>query len=126
MWKRSAHLTKGLELLKTLPDTPERISQELALQLAFYDALIAIKGLWPRRWKKPFFGPRNCASSWARLPSSSRCYGDCVLVYANRGEQHAALELAEQMMRLAQSVQDPYLLSVAHWLLGPHWASLES
>ena len=32
MWKRSAHLTKGLELLKTLPDTPERTQQELTLQ----------------------------------------------------------------------------------------------
>src|SRR4029450_11888489 len=27
-----AHLTRGLELLKTLPDTPERTQQELALQ----------------------------------------------------------------------------------------------
>ncbi len=33
MWKRSAHLTKGLELLKTLPDTPERAQQELTLQI---------------------------------------------------------------------------------------------
>jgi predicted ATPase len=29
-----AHFTKGLALLKTLPETPERISQELTLQLA--------------------------------------------------------------------------------------------
>ena len=28
------HLTKGLELLKTLPDTPERAQQELTLQIA--------------------------------------------------------------------------------------------
>ena len=27
-----SHLTKGLELLKTLPDTPERLQQELTLQ----------------------------------------------------------------------------------------------
>ena len=39
-----AHLTKGLELLKTLPDTPERAQQELTLQLALSDALITIKG----------------------------------------------------------------------------------
>ena len=37
-------LTKGLELLKTLPDTPERTQQELTLQLALGDALIAVKG----------------------------------------------------------------------------------
>ena len=29
-----SHLTKGLELLKTLPDTPERTHQELSLQIA--------------------------------------------------------------------------------------------
>ena len=28
------HLSRGLELLKTLPDTPERAQQELSLQLA--------------------------------------------------------------------------------------------
>ena len=38
------HLTKGLELLKTLPDTPERVQQELTLQLALGDALVTVKG----------------------------------------------------------------------------------
>jgi predicted ATPase len=31
-----SHLTMGLELLKTLPDTPERAQQELTLQLKIY------------------------------------------------------------------------------------------
>ncbi len=35
-----------------------------------------------------------------------------------RGESQTALELAEQMIRLAQSVQDRYLLSLAHTALG--------
>src|SRR5262245_16341135 len=38
------HLTKGLELLKALPDTPGRIQQELSLQLALGDAFMAAKG----------------------------------------------------------------------------------
>jgi hypothetical protein len=29
-----AHLSKGLEVLKTLPDTPDRVEQELSLQVA--------------------------------------------------------------------------------------------
>ena len=33
-----SHLTKGLELLKTLPDTPERTQQELTLQIAWAGA----------------------------------------------------------------------------------------
>ena len=39
-----AHCTRGLEVLQSLPDTPERTRQELALQLALGQALFAIKG----------------------------------------------------------------------------------
>src|SRR5436190_21790323 len=39
-----AHLTRGLELLKILADTPARVQQELALQLALGDALVTVKG----------------------------------------------------------------------------------
>ena len=45
IWKRSAHLTKGLEVLHTLPDTPERARQELGLQITLGPALLATKGL---------------------------------------------------------------------------------
>ena len=38
--------------------------------------------------------------------------------YINRGELQTTRELAEQLMSLAQSVQDCYLLSVAHLALG--------
>jgi predicted ATPase len=38
------HLKKGLELLKTLPDTPARAQQELFLQTALGPALMATKG----------------------------------------------------------------------------------
>jgi len=39
-----SHLTMALELLKILPDTPERVRQELTLQLAQGAPLIATKG----------------------------------------------------------------------------------
>src|SRR6266478_8760754 len=41
-----------------------------------------------------------------------------VVLYNNRGEGQTARELAEQMMRLARSAQDPYLLAMAHGTLG--------
>ncbi len=40
------------------------------------------------------------------------------IFYFLRGEVQTARELAEQMMRLAQSVQDSFLLSRAHLALG--------
>ena len=39
-----SHLTTALELLKTLPDTPERAQQELTLQIALGVPLMATKG----------------------------------------------------------------------------------
>jgi predicted ATPase len=39
-----SHLSKGLEILKTLPDTPERIQQEFVLQITLGPALMAMKG----------------------------------------------------------------------------------
>src|SRR5262249_35833639 len=39
-----AYFTQGLELLKTLPDTPERAQQEITLQLAMGVPLLATKG----------------------------------------------------------------------------------
>ena len=45
MRKRSRHLTTALELLKTLPDTPERAQQELTLQLTLgVPLLMATRG----------------------------------------------------------------------------------
>ena len=45
MLEAISHLTKGLELLKTLPDTPERTQQELVLQTTLGLALMATQGL---------------------------------------------------------------------------------
>src|SRR5262249_10955974 len=39
-----SHLTRGLELMQMLPDTPERSQQELALHIALGASLIATKG----------------------------------------------------------------------------------
>jgi adenylate cyclase len=44
--------------------------------------------------------------------------GRLVLVYQSRAELQTARELAEQMLHLAQSIQDPYFLSLAHARLG--------
>ena len=39
-----SHLTKGLEVLKTLPDAPQRLQQELDVQTTLGPALMATRG----------------------------------------------------------------------------------
>jgi predicted ATPase len=72
-------LIKGLELLKTLPDTSERIQQELKLQIALGTALIALKGYTAPEVEQAYKpGRESYAGRWARHLRPSLCWGDCV------------------------------------------------
>jgi predicted ATPase len=113
-----AHLTRGLEVLKTLPDTPERAQQELTLQLALSPALFAVKGYTAPEVEKAATRARELCQQIGETPQLFPALWRLVVFYFNRGEHQTAHELAEQMMRLAQGVQDQYLLSYAHMALG--------
>jgi predicted ATPase len=113
-----SHLTKGLELLKTLPDIPERVQQELTLQLALGDALGTVKGYAVPEVEKTVTRARELCQHLGETPQLFPVLFRLWLFYFNRGEHQTAHELAKQQMRLAQSVQDQYLLSLAHGALG--------
>ncbi len=113
-----AHLTKGLELLKTLPETPERISQELTLQLALGTPLMATKG-----WAAPEVGhvyarARALCKEMGETPQLFPVLCGLWVFYQVRGEFSIAHELGEQLLSLAQNVQDSGLLLMAHQVLG--------
>jgi predicted ATPase len=112
------HLTKGLELLKTLPDTRERIQQELTLQIALGAPLIAMKG-----WGAP-----ECGEVYARAHELCRQVGETAQLfpvlwglfafYLLKGELQKARELGEELLSVAQRMNDPGLLVEAHLALG--------
>jgi len=112
------HLTKGLELLKALPDTPERAQSELTLQIALGAPLVATKG-----WAAPEVG-RTCARArelCQQVGETSQLFR--VLrglwsFYVVRAELQAARELGEQLLTLAHNVQDLSCLLEAHLALG--------
>ena len=112
------HLTTGLELLKTLPDTPERVQEELILQTTLGHALTATKG-----WSNPGVG-----AAYARSLELCQQVGDSsqlsqVLVgllsfYVEVPQFQTAQELGEQLLSLAQKTHDQPLLEEAHLVLG--------
>src|SRR5262249_46534177 len=108
------HLTKGIELLKTLTDTPKRAEQELTLQLALSDALLPVKGHMAPEVDNAVLRARALCQQLGDIPQLSPVLVKLWVFYVNRGELQMARELAGQLMRLAQSVQDRYLLSLAH------------
>jgi predicted ATPase len=112
------HLTTALDLLHTLPDTPERARQELMLQVALGPLLMATQG----------FGDLAVERAYARAQELCQQLGDTsqlflVLVggcwgYLVRAQHKKARELAEQILDVALSHQDPALLLEAHCVLG--------
>jgi predicted ATPase len=113
-----AHLTQGLEVLQTLPDTVERSYQELLLQTTLGPALMATRG----------FAAPEVGHAYARARELCRQMGDTPQLfpvlyglfrfYFIRGELQTARELGEQLLTLAQPQQDQVLLLSAHRALG--------
>ena len=71
-----SHFTKGLELLKALPESPERFQQELTLQLALGTPLIATRGFGLAEVGKVYARARELCRQAVRLRSFSLCSGD--------------------------------------------------
>jgi predicted ATPase len=72
-----AHCTKGLEVLQTLPDTPERTQHELDMQLTLAQALASTKGFAASETGHAFVRARELARQGGTLHSSSPCWRDC-------------------------------------------------
>ena len=112
------HLTKGLELLKKLPDTPERAQQELDFQLALGPVFHAVKGQGAPEVEQTYARARElCGQVGETLQLFPVLWG-LWRFYLMRAEHQTARKLAEQCLRLAQRLQDPALLLEAHLALG--------
>jgi len=112
------HLTAAVHLLNTLPDTPQRDRQELALQTMLGPVLIATKGN----------GDPEVGAVYKRALQLGRQSGEDARLFPVlfglrsfhlvRGELQPAFELAQQLVSLAESVQDSGLLVEAHLAQG--------
>jgi predicted ATPase len=113
-----SHLTKGLEVLKTLPDTPERMQQEIDLQITLGPALIALKGWAAPEVEQAYTRARELCQQVGETPHLFPALWGLWVFYLVREEVRKAHELGEQLFTLAQRTQDPALLLEAHVALG--------
>jgi predicted ATPase len=113
-----SHLTKGLEVLTTLPDTPERTQHELALQTSLGPALIATKGYAAPEVEHVYARARELGQQVGETPALFPVLRGLWVFKEARAELQTARELAEQLLVLAQHFQDPVHLMEAHRALG--------
>jgi predicted ATPase len=113
-----SHLTKGLELLKTLPETPQRLQREVDLHIALGASLLATKG----------YAASEVAQTYSRAQHLCEHLDDPHQLFPvlrglvhycfGRAELQTAHELGEQLLTLAQHAQDSGMLVAAHRALG--------
>ena len=113
-----AHITRGLELLKTLPDTPARAQHELLLQTTFGVALIASRGYAAPEVGTAYSRARELCQQLGETSLLFPVLGGLWQFYLVRAEYQTVCELGELLLTLAQSVQDPAALVAAHNALG--------
>ncbi len=107
-----AHLSKGLELVGTLPEAPEQLDEELALRLAIGGPLIATKGNAAPEVERTY------SRAWAlceQLGRSDELFPVLRGLWTNhlvRGEFRRAHDLAERLVVLAD--EERALLRRAH------------
>lgn len=112
------HLTQGLELLATRPDTPERNQQELNLQTALGPALMVTKGFGHPEVEHAYARARALCQQMGETPDLFPVLYGLWRFYRARGESQTARELGEQLLALAQHQDDPTLLLAAYVALG--------
>jgi len=118
-----AQLRKALELLKSLPLTPEHLMEEVKLQIALTTPLIATAGYTAPEVEKASSRALELCQQLGETPQLFHALGTLQSIYFNRGELEIALELAKQLLHLAETQQHPVLLLWAHYALGINFAS---
>jgi predicted ATPase len=114
-----SYLSKGVELLKALPATPQRVQDELTLQIALGVSLIALRGC---------YAAQEAGKAYARVQELGQQTGDAPqllpvlwgveLFYQLRVELQTVREFEEGHLTKAQYPQDPTFLLLAHNALG--------
>jgi predicted ATPase len=119
-----SHLTTGIELLTTLPETPERTQQALALHIALGAALQTAKGQAAPEVEHAYTRARTLCQQVGETPELAPVLLGLWRYYLVRPQLHTARELGETLLRLAQHADDPALSVVAHYALGVTWFCL--
>ena len=110
-----SHLSTGIRLLMTLPDTPERAQHELMFQLALGPVLMATKSIGHADTEHVYSRARELCLQIGETPQLFPVVWGIRRVYIMRAKYKTARELEEQLLRLAQSAQDPGLLLEVQW-----------
>jgi predicted ATPase len=113
-----SHLRQGLELLQTLPETQQRLQREVDMLIALGASLIATKGQAAREVGETYTWARQLCEHLEDPQQLFPVLRGLWQYYFVRSELQTAHALGEQLLTMAQQVQDAAMLMTAHGALG--------
>jgi predicted ATPase len=122
--KRSANLeavdclNRALDLLNSLPSTPERASMELPLQIALGGPIIAAKGYAAQDLEQVYARALELCDQVGETSQVFPALRGLWNYYLDRGMLPNALEIGKQLLDFAEDSQDSTLHLVAHRAMG--------
>jgi class 3 adenylate cyclase/predicted ATPase len=112
------HLRQGLELLKTLPETPQRLQREVDMLIALGGSLNATKSIAAPEVAQTYLRAQHLCEHLDDPPQLFPVLRGLWNHYNIRAELQTAHTLGEQLLTLAQQAQDSAMLIAAHRALG--------
>jgi predicted ATPase len=113
-----SHFTAGIELLKSLPETPTRTQHAVTLHLALGATLQIAKGHAAPEVEHAYTQAYALCPQMGETPELVPVLFGLWRFYNTRAQLHTARELGGTLLRLAQRAHDPALSVVAHYALG--------
>ena len=112
------HLRRGLELLRTLPQTRECIQQQIVFHLALGLPLVATKGNAAPEVETNYAQAKALCQHLDNSDYHFPVLGGLVGVHCLRAELQSAHELGQQLLQFAKQKHDPAWLIEVHLVLG--------
>jgi predicted ATPase len=116
-----SHLTTGIELLKSLSETPEHTQQAVTLYVALGAALQMAKGMAAPEVEHAYTQAYALCQKVGETPELVPVLFGLWRYYIARPQLHTAREISETLLRLAQHAHDLALSVIAHSALGATW-----
>jgi predicted ATPase len=109
-----AYVQRGLNIVHTLPESAQRLQQEVELQIALTVPTTVVHGYASPETRRVYDRARDLCLQLGETPALFTALVGLTRYYGLSGNQKIGLELGEQLLAIAQATQDVSLLLEAY------------
>ena len=113
-----SYYRRGLDILHSLPETSQRVQQEMELQIALTVPTTVVQGYGSPETKRVYDRARDLCRKLGDTPALFTSLMGLARYYGVAGDHQTAVELAKQLLAMAQTAQDTALLLEAYRQMG--------